>query len=620
MSLAKYSVSAKEGKVICVCVCASLLVYSTNRCPVRTYFASILPFSSARLDIHAKHRKKRGPLSDPGYLPITAIVTRRVLLGATPSPAGGSDRPTPNLCLIAPFCSSSRVIRPPFFQSPVSRWTYSGSSYKGCWTGRSTDHDIAPLAKSTFFGRTRDSLPIAAKKNEKMASTIPRPFTVRIPAFYPPSGSLKRARASSSTFQTGTSTPASFSSTSLRTTTMTDATSDDEVVVLDGPPPQTLAQRVGGSSEPVSKKPKVEAIVIDDDDDEEEEASDEGKDDGDDYEQPDEEDDETEDDDDTVVDEIVSALVGSKPGVIRPGREVGGKKLRDRPHTLYAPVRSHTKKRKPSKPSPKVVLKLGPNPSSASDEAHREALAASEALDLKRRAFFRKHRPAFLALLPEQNNRAFLNLLEKPLVTASSSSKTDGIVPVAPFQMLPQPKGIKGSMHNYQLHGFSFLVNLVHSNGVNAILADEMGLGKTLQTIALLVHINSLSPSTNAVQIPKTKGHVTARKVHLIICPLSVLSAWMTEVNRWSSLKAVRFHGEKKERDRLKGVLKEELGTIDIVLTTCASTLPSASGHHKVDPSAPQTKLTLPKRAGSRAVLGAPASLTKVTGSRTPIP
>lgn len=71
---------------------------------------------------------------------------------------------------------------------------------------------------------------------------------------------------------------------------------------------------------------------------------------------------------------------------------------------------------------------------------------------------------------------------------------------------------------------------------------------------------------------------------HLIVCPLSVLSSWLTvcfggymalsdrsqEAARWlPSFKTKRMHGSVNERSRLKAELRDN--PVDIVITTCAS-------------------------------------------------
>ena len=77
----------------------------------------------------------------------------------------------------------------------------------------------------------------------------------------------------------------------------------------------------------------------------------------------------------------------------------------------------------------------------------------------------------------------------------------------------------------------------MHRSGVNAILADEMGLGKTLQTIAFLAHL---------------KFNLGVSGPHLVICPLSVLSSWMTEikVRAHRALSLARAHFTHRRRRR----------------------------------------------------------------------
>lgn len=52
----------------------------------------------------------------------------------------------------------------------------------------------------------------------------------------------------------------------------------------------------------------------------------------------------------------------------------------------------------------------------------------------------------------------------------------------------------------------------------------------------------------------------------LVVCPLSVLPAWMNEIARWTpSFKAIRIHGNVTERKRLKGLCREN--SYDIYVT-----------------------------------------------------
>merc|ERR1712183_880560 len=75
-----------------------------------------------------------------------------------------------------------------------------------------------------------------------------------------------------------------------------------------------------------------------------------------------------------------------------------------------------------------------------------------------------------------------------------------------------------GTLKEYQLKGLEWLVSL-HNNNLNGILADEMGLGKTIQTIGLITYLM------------EKKGVMGP---FLIIVPLSTLSNWMLEFQRWA--------------------------------------------------------------------------------------
>lgn len=93
-----------------------------------------------------------------------------------------------------------------------------------------------------------------------------------------------------------------------------------------------------------------------------------------------------------------------------------------------------------------------------------------------------------------------------------------------------------GTMKDYQLDGLEWLLTL-YENGLNGILADEMGLGKTLQCIAFLSYLIS-----NGVTGP-----------FLVVVPLSTLSGWFNEVQRFApSMKVLKYTGTKQERQKIK--------------------------------------------------------------------
>ena len=111
-----------------------------------------------------------------------------------------------------------------------------------------------------------------------------------------------------------------------------------------------------------------------------------------------------------------------------------------------------------------------------------------------------------------------------------------------------QPKLVTGgTMRSYQLEGLEWMVSL-YNNGINGILADEMGLGKTIQTIAMLAHLwenKSYGP-------------------FLIAAPLSTTSNWVAEFEKWTpSMPVMLYHGDKKERERLRKTRLRNPGTAD---------------------------------------------------------
>eukprot|EP00466_Bigelowiella_natans_P018140 jgi/Bigna1/40705/e_gw1.45.14.1 len=118
---------------------------------------------------------------------------------------------------------------------------------------------------------------------------------------------------------------------------------------------------------------------------------------------------------------------------------------------------------------------------------------------------------------------------------------------------LKQPPSIKnGTLRDYQLIGVNW-INENENYGSSVILGDEMGLGKTLQTISFLAHLKT---------VRKLEGP------SVVVAPLSVLSSWMNEFDKWCpELKAVRFHGPWVERQR---IAREycKAGTFDVIVTT----------------------------------------------------
>ncbi|OBS74727.1 hypothetical protein A6R68_14730 [Neotoma lepida] len=121
-----------------------------------------------------------------------------------------------------------------------------------------------------------------------------------------------------------------------------------------------------------------------------------------------------------------------------------------------------------------------------------------------------------------------------------------------------QQWGLTGvHLRSYQLEGVNWLVQCFHcQNG--CILGDEMGLGKTCQvrccgTIALLLYL---------------VGRLNDEGPFLILCPLSVLSNWKEEMERFApGLSCVTYVGDKEERAHLQQDLQQET-RFHVLLTT----------------------------------------------------
>ncbi|KAI7609888.1 hypothetical protein KC346_g8985, partial [Hortaea werneckii] len=182
-----------------------------------------------------------------------------------------------------------------------------------------------------------------------------------------------------------------------------------------------------------------------------------------------------------------------------------------------------------SAPAPKRDSK--PAPDTARAKVRQEILEKTKP---KRDAFIVAHKDYFQPLLPETS---YIDKLER--LNAMSDEKQ--LPEVTIYRSLEQqPQGVKAEMKPYQVEGLSFLVYM-YNNGMSSILGDEMGLGKTLQTLSLFQYLAENEPTTGEV------------RPHLVVCPLSVLSSWISEARKWvPELNVVRFHGPKAEREKFK--------------------------------------------------------------------
>uniref|UniRef100_H2YVT6 Uncharacterized protein n=1 Tax=Ciona savignyi TaxID=51511 RepID=H2YVT6_CIOSA len=108
-----------------------------------------------------------------------------------------------------------------------------------------------------------------------------------------------------------------------------------------------------------------------------------------------------------------------------------------------------------------------------------------------------------------------------------------------------------GKLKAYQLKGLEWLVSL-YNNNLNGILADEMGLGKTIQTIALITYL---------IEMKQDNGPF------LIIVPLSTLSNWCLELEKWApGVVKIAYKGSPQIRKNLAPIMRG--GRFHVVLTT----------------------------------------------------
>lgn len=88
-----------------------------------------------------------------------------------------------------------------------------------------------------------------------------------------------------------------------------------------------------------------------------------------------------------------------------------------------------------------------------------------------------------------------------------------------------------------------------------------MGLGKTLTLLSLIAHDKAQSVKKRRLDVTETE----TTKATLVVCPPSVISAWINQLEEHTfrgSLKTYMYYGERRTKD------PEELRKYDLVLTT----------------------------------------------------
>uniref|UniRef100_A0A0P6JEL0 DNA excision repair protein ERCC-6-like 2 n=1 Tax=Heterocephalus glaber TaxID=10181 RepID=A0A0P6JEL0_HETGA len=135
------------------------------------------------------------------------------------------------------------------------------------------------------------------------------------------------------------------------------------------------------------------------------------------------------------------------------------------------------------------------------------------------------------------------------------------------------PYTINRYLRDYQREGAQFLYRH-YIQGRGCILGDDMGLGKTVQVISFLAavfhkkgtheDIENNMPEFLLRSIKKEPTSSTAKKMFLIVAPLSVLYNWKDELDTWGYFRVTILHGNKKDNELIRVMQRK----CEIALTT----------------------------------------------------
>ncbi|XP_041089357.1 DNA excision repair protein ERCC-6-like 2 isoform X1 [Polyodon spathula] len=174
---------------------------------------------------------------------------------------------------------------------------------------------------------------------------------------------------------------------------------------------------------------------------------------------------------------------------------------------------------------------------------------------------------------PQSHKRSFMfddEDLEKPFF---HDRKPPG--PAVPCMLSEHgeciPYTINRYLRDYQREGVKFIYSH-YVKGRGCILGDDMGLGKTVQVISFLAAVLHKKGTREDIEnnMPeflckkKESRPIEAKKIFLIVAPLSVLYNWKDELDTWGYFRGTILHGTKKEAEfaRLKR------GKCEFALTT----------------------------------------------------
>ncbi|XP_024414034.2 DNA excision repair protein ERCC-6-like 2 isoform X2 [Desmodus rotundus] len=134
------------------------------------------------------------------------------------------------------------------------------------------------------------------------------------------------------------------------------------------------------------------------------------------------------------------------------------------------------------------------------------------------------------------------------------------------------PYTINRYLRDYQREGAQFLYgHFIQGRG--CILGDDMGLGKTVQVISFLAAVLHKKGTREDIEnnMPefllrslKKEPPSIAKKMFLIVAPLSVLYNWRDELDTWGYFRVTILHGNKKDTE----LIRVKQRKCEIALTT----------------------------------------------------
>lgn len=135
------------------------------------------------------------------------------------------------------------------------------------------------------------------------------------------------------------------------------------------------------------------------------------------------------------------------------------------------------------------------------------------------------------------------------------------------------PYTINRYLRDYQREGAQFLYGHF-IQGKGCILGDDMGLGKTVQVISFLAailhkkgtreDIENNMPEFLLRSLKKEPPSSIAKKMFLIVAPLSILYNWRDELDTWGYFRVTILHGNKKDSE----LIRVKQRKCEIALTT----------------------------------------------------